>query len=568
MNALRLILLCLLVSALAGCTTTHYRKSADREAAKLIAQKTPAVPNMDPEFSIEQEKLASLDSLPSSEKVEKFVGTENELEQGARVLSLESALAIGVKHAREYQSQKELLYLRALDLALARHAYTPIFSGSANTRAQNQPVDVARALDQAAGTQTALLQQDTQVIQQYSASGGGNLGSSVLLRTGAQLVNSFNIDFLRFLSGSPQLFIRSSLAATLTQPLLRGFGYKVAMENLTQAERTLLYALRDFTQFRKDFSVRVAQSYYGVLGARDAMRNAWQGYQNFLLNAERGRALAAEGRAAQSDLGQLEQAALTSEGNWIGAIRTYRQNLDQFKLLLGLPARAKIILEDSELSQLKIAHPQLAPEDAVEVAFQNRLDLLNFRDRKEDVERQVALAANALKPRLDLVISGNMDNKPGSNNPFDFDGSRARGAAGLNMDLGLDRINERNRYRGALIQKEAAARQLELQEDQLRLNVFESWRSLDQAKRNFEISELGVKLSERRVEEQELRAELGKVTGRELVDAQTALIASRNGRTSALVGHTIARLQFWNNMGILFIKENGRWQEVTNEKRN
>lgn len=553
---------------LAGCGTAHYRKSADREAARLIAQKTPAVPNMDPNFTIEQKTLASLEELPLSGNVEKFLGAENELERGAKVLSLEQALALGVNHSRDYQAQKELLYLRALDLALARHTYTPIFSGGGNARAQNQPTDVARAIDRAAGTQTALLEQDTTVVQQYNASGGGNLGSTVLLRSGAQIVNSFNIDFLRFLSGDARLFIRSSLAATLTQPLLRGFGYKVAMENLTQAERGLLYALRDFTQFRKDFAVRIAQSYYGVLGARDAMHNAWQGYQNFLLNAERGRALAAEGRAALADLGQLEQAALSSEGNWLSSIRTYRQNLDQFKLLLGLPATAKVILDDTELTRLKIMHPNIQPEDAVQVAFTSRLDLANFRNRQEDVERQITLAANALKPRLDLVVSGNVDNQPGSNNPFNFDGDRARGSAGLNMDFALDRKAERNRYRAALIQKEQAARQLELQEDQLRLNVFESWRSLDQAKRNFEISELGVKLAERRVEEQELRAELGKVTGRELVDAQTALIASRNGRTSALVGHTIARLQFWNNMGILFIKENGQWQEVADAKQN
>ncbi|MBI3415820.1 MAG: TolC family protein [Verrucomicrobia bacterium] len=554
--------------ALAGCGTAHYRKSADREAARLIAEKTPAVPNMDPNFTIEQKALASLEELPRSEIIEKFLGAENELERDARVLSLEKALALGVNHSRDYQAQKELLYLRALDLALVRHSYTPIFSGAGNTRAQNQPIDVARAIDRAAGTQTSLLEQDTTVVQQYNVSGGGNVGSSILLRSGAQLANSFSIDFLRFLSGDAGLFIRSSLAATLTQPLLRGFGYKVAMENLTQGERNLLYALRDFTQFRKDFAVRIAQSYYGVLGARDAMRNAYQGYQNFLLNAERGRALAKEGRAALADLGQLEQAALSSEGNWISAVRTYRQNLDQFKLLLGLPAKAKIILDDAELTQLKIAHPNILPEDAVSVAFTSRLDLANFRDRKQDVDRQVGIAANALKPRLDLVVSGNVDSKPGSNNPFDLDTSRARGSAGLSMDFALDRKAERNRYRAALIQKEQAARQLELQEDQLRLNVFESWRSLDQAKRNFEISELGVKLAERRVEEQELRAELGKVTGRELVDAQTALIASRNGRTSALVGHTIARLQFWNNMGILFIKENGQWQEVAEAKPN
>ena len=36
-------------------------------------------------------------------------------------------------------------------------------------------------------------------------------------------------------------------------------------------------------------------------------------------------------------------------------------------------------------------------------------------------------------------------------------------------------------------------------------------------------------------------------------------------RTQALVTHTIARLQFWNNMGILYIKENGQWEEIRDD---
>jgi hypothetical protein len=36
-----------------GCTASHYRKSADKEASKVIAAATPAVPNMDPNFTIE-----------------------------------------------------------------------------------------------------------------------------------------------------------------------------------------------------------------------------------------------------------------------------------------------------------------------------------------------------------------------------------------------------------------------------------------------------------------------------------------------------------------------------------
>jgi hypothetical protein len=46
------------------------------------------------------------------------------------------------------------------------------------------------------------------------------------------------------------------------------------------------------------------------------------------------------------------------------------------------------------------------------------------------------------------------------------------------------------------------------------------------------------------------------------VDSQNDLINSKNQLTQALVTHMIARLQFWNNMGILYIKDNGQWEEV------
>jgi len=57
-------------------------------------------------------------------------------------------------------------------------------------------------------------------------------------------------------------------------------------------------------------------------------------------------------------------------------------------------------------------------------------------------------------------------------------------------------------------------------------------------------------------------ADLGRGEALNQVDAQNALIDSKNQRTLALVTHTIARLQFWKNMGILYIKENGQWEEL------
>ena len=65
---------------------------------------------------------------------------------------------------------------------------------------------------------------------------------------------------------------------------------------------------------------------------------------------------------------------------------------------------------------------------------------------------------------------------------------------------------------------------------------------------------------------QNLLAELGRAKAQDQVDAQNALSDSKNQLTQALVTHTIARLQFWDNLGILYIKDNGQWKETENAK--
>ena len=98
--------------------------------------------------------------------------------------------------------------------------------------------------------------------------------------------------------------------------------------------------------------------------------------------------------------------------------------------------------------------------------------------------------------------------------------------------------------------------------DNVRLQVASDWRSIEQARRNHENSELGVKLGERRVEEQELRMQLGRGLTRDLLDAQADLNAARNARTAALVNYNLARLRYWRDMGLLFVRDDGSWFEA------
>jgi hypothetical protein len=174
----------------------------------------------------------------------------------------------------------------------------------------------------------------------------------------------------------------------------------------------------------------------------------------------------------------------------------------------------------------------------------------------------VALAADRFKPQLDLVANGRI-NSPVRDHGFTLpEVSNYDWNVGASLDLPLERKAERNAYRAALIAQERARRNAELQRDQIELQIRDSWRTLEQAKRNYEINEIGVKLAERRVEEQELLAEYGRAKALDQVDAQNALLSSKVQLTQALVAHTIARLQFWDNMGILYIKEDGQWEEM------
>ena len=534
---------------MAGCTTAHYRKSADRETYQIIKEKTPVVQNMDEHFTIKQTNSISLDRYPISTNVEGFMGSDGKRESGARILRLRDALDIAVQHSRSYQTRKEQLYLSALSLTLTRHDFQPIFSGSAEGTYAEDLTD--------------------HMAETHTVDGNGTIGVSWLIRDLGRITTAFTTDFLRFLAGDPRSVASSQIGATFARPLLRDAGFKQDMETLTQGERQLLYDLRDFAQYRKDFTVQIATAYYGVLGRRDAIRNSYLNLQSSRKNAERTRAMVAEGRNTTAELGRLEQQVLTAESSWISAIRSYKQALDDFKFQLGLSIESNIVLDDHELETLQIHHPSISVEDSIRIALAGRLDFKNVEDQFEDAERHVKLAANLLKPGLNLSASFTAYSNPDESGRFTLpELDRYNWNAGLAFDPGLDRKAERNSYRTALIALNRAARAVDQQEDQIKLEVRDSWRTLDEAERNYEISEIGVKLSERRVEEQDLLAEVGRAKAQDQVDAQNALIDAKNQRTQALVTHTIARLQFWNNLGILYIKDNGQWKEIQDEKAN
>ena len=556
------LFLTLIAASLIGCSNSAYRDSADAETYGAIAAKAPLVAGMSDQVLIDEEKQVDLTAFQVNNQVYDFLDDEAEGEVGASIISLNAALDLAFQHSKDYQTQKERLYLEALALTFDRYRYTPTFSanGSGDYRwdTADQFVIDMQAMTGATPTSTS-----------ESVVASSNLGARYLLKSGGAIALNLTNNFTRFLSGDVSEFSTGALIGSFTQPLLRDFGSDIETEALLQAERDLLYQLRDFTRFRKEFAVQVASQYYVVLLARETATNNYAGLLANNLSLEREQAFQAEGLTTLLEVGRLEQSALQADLRWTRAITSYKRGLDNFKILIGLNAEDNIVLDDNEMMLIAATgmdSPDVDLEQAIAMAIQTRLDLYTQLDQVQDAARRIELAADELDIALDLnflvSVPGAAD---GSFGELEFE--NAVYSAGLGFDLPLDNKAQRNNYRRALIDYDLATRGYVLALDAVKIDVLRTWREMNEARKSYEISLRGVQINERRVEEAELRAELGLGDIQDTVDSQNDLTSSRTELTSSIVSHNIAKLEFWRDVGLLYVDDNGQWEEGINEPR-
>ncbi len=189
--------------------------------------------------------------------------------KGARVykISMQQAWVLAIMNARYYQFNLEQVYLAALPVTLQRFSFEPQFYaglGSATAVPQtNGASSVGASLPSTPGVVTRPGLGFTYATRfspngQISALNLGTLaGFGKLFNSGGQLLMGFaNEVAFNFLNKNPaQPTVISALPISFVQPLLRGGGRAVILEPLTQAERSLLYAIRTFTLFRQQFFV-------------------------------------------------------------------------------------------------------------------------------------------------------------------------------------------------------------------------------------------------------------------------------------------------------------------------
>lgn len=444
-----------------------------------------------------------------------------------RLFALFDALAYGTQHSRPYQNAMEDLYLSALDVTLQRHLFAPQPFGSV-------------------GLQYAGSQSDAKYQSALNAT--STLGVKQNLPYGGQLAAQTLVKFVDALNSTTEGGESAQVALSGSIPLLRGAGM-VNLEPLIQSERTLVYQVRVFEQFRRQFAVDVARQYFNLLVLQQRVANRRLNVSNLTALLERTQAIFDAGRINFLEVQRSQQALYDGENTLSVAVITYQNAVDQFKLLLGMPVNEDVDVMPVELD---VNVPDTDHVDVVATAQHYRLDLQTARDRIEDAKREVDVARNGLLPDLNLTAStqfGNSGNAPaiGLNN------RATTYTAGINLDFPLDRFAERNTYRAALIGFDRAQRAFVDLNDSVAAEVRGDVRQIRSAQISLDIQRRSIRLAERRLEYSLELLRRGTGNARDVTDAQSSLLSSQDSFSQARSDLQIQVLEFLKDSGTIRI---------------
>ena len=497
-------------------------------------------------------------------------------------LSLTDAVLIAAKHSREYQNQKDSLFQAALALDLEEHQFQNTFSGMLSSTFDSSYNGSSR---------------------NNGLANRAKAGVARTFQTGTELAASLSVDLVKMLTGGRSSSWGVLADASLTIPLLRGSGEFIVGEPLTQAQRNLVYHVRDFEQYKRTFVVSVATSYLDVLQAKQRILNQEENYRRVVNSTRRSRRMADAGLLPENQFDQTVQDVLTARDNWIAARQHYESNLDNFKILIGLPPDAEIELMTEELEKLQQAGERLGssadadeqlrllegPADspveltlpssegagpweidstlAVETALANRSDLRNTIDKIWDAQRAVLIAEDSLRAELTLggvaTIGEGRSLSQADMPDGSFRPSQGHFQAPLTFNLPLERTRERNLYRNSLIALEKAVRQMQSEEDAIKKSVRSQLRNLLENRASIAIQRQAVKLAERRVKSTGLLLQAGRAEMRDVLEAQSALLNAQNAFISALVSYRLNELGLQRDLGLLTVTVDGHWTETT-----
>jgi len=336
----------------------------------------------------------------------------------------------------------------------------------------------------------------------------------------------------------------------IRQPLLRGFGRRLARRQLTSAEVRRAAASRQESYQRQQVAVDVARAYYQIVTQQGLAEVAEKSLDRSRRLLEASEAKLQAGRVSQLDVFRARQLVTQAEMQLLDAEAGVEDARDQLRNLMGRDLDYHF---EVERGIPKIGEP-VELEAAVALALERRPEVETAEALAVDADGAVAYSRNQLLPTFDVNLAlTRRETVKSFWDSFGFDNLQF--ATFLAISTPVDRTPQTIQYHAALIERDRARRDMRTIRLLIAGEARRAVRQQERLRKALEAAEASVEFAERELEVAQLRYERGLSNNLDVVNAEGNVLAAQSRRVSMLAELAVARLSLRATLGVLDLRK-------------
>jgi outer membrane protein TolC len=464
-------------------------------------------------------------------------------------LTLEEAVTRALKNNLQLQIQLLSPELADLSVSRAKEKFFPTLSFNFSRRSTVQAS--YSWLEAADKTMTDSESYQTQISQQIPT--GGSLGISLNWdRTDTSA---------RFQTINPRY--SSTLRFTFSQPLLRDFGPKMSRREIIIAQTNLEISEYDLKKTIMDTIYSVEDAYWNLVYAIENLEVRRQALELARELLEKNKMAVEIGTMAPLDVLSAEAEVASREADIIAAEVQVKNAEDQLRRILNL-TRDESILEIKPVDKPRFMEQKVDLEECLQIALQNRPDLVSSKLQVENQEFNLSVARNQLLPSLSFSASYWSPGLSGdrilylNDNPLtgvilgvipggasgalkdSFNFKYRNWSLGLTLDIPLSNAFSRANYAQAKVSLQQALLRLKNQEEQIYLEVKNAVRAVQSNYQRVQAYRVARELAEKKLEAEQEKLRLGLSTNFMVLTYQRDLANQRTAELKAIIDYNLS----------------------------
>jgi len=358
---------------------------------------------------------------------------------------------------------------------------------------------------------------------------------------------------------------RSTLRFDFTQPLLKGFGFKIGRKEIIIAQNNLDISNNQLKQVLIDTIYLVQEAYWNLVYAIENFKVKQQSLQLARDLLAKNKKEVEVGKIAPIEILNAEAVVASREADILQAEALIRRGEDVLKSLINLTSEGEVQpIQIVPLDKPSFVKKEISLDEALREAFEKRPDLNMKKKEMETKGFNLGVAKNQMLPGLDLQLSYWSPGVSGDriiykdNDPFlGIIEGKEKGSAtdslrdafkllynnwqvALTLSIPLSNFTTKADYVKARMELEKGQIEIKNLERQVLLEVKDAVREVETNFKRVEAYRLARELAEKRLEAEVKKLDVGLTTNYFVLEFQEALSDARSMEIKALVDYNLS----------------------------